>query len=333
MTEETIALAKRLLDNWDLQYDQIEIVQAYSRSIVWKVLTSDRSKCLKKPKRPLKKVIFSIYAQDYLAKKGALVPGIDITRDGRLFIEEGSFPYVLSDWIEGQHLNEDNREDFNRLIQGLATFHRDSIGYQPPPGIASASKLGRWPAHYTKRCRQMTAWKLLAADEPEDPFSRLYLKDIDYFIEIGQYALKELEASCYRQWVAQMQAQPGLCHQDYGAGNTVLSDNKVWVIDLDTATFDLPIRDLRGLLSSPMESAGGWCEDSFEATIGCYGAINPLSQAQQRVLLIDMLFPHELHELARDRYARKIPVHQDELALVMGFERGKHQQLKGILES
>jgi spore coat protein I len=36
-----------------------------------------------------------------------------------------------------------------------------------------------------------------------------------------------------------------LCHQDYGKGNALLTDEGVMVIDLDNVSFDLPARDLR----------------------------------------------------------------------------------------
>lgn len=72
-----------------------------------------------------------------------------------------------------------------------------------------------------------------------DPFSQLYLQEIDGFIEDGLRIKDRLLQSTYVPWTEQLKKSPNLCHQDYGTGNTLLGENEqIWVIDLDTVSFD-----------------------------------------------------------------------------------------------
>lgn len=329
-----VKLAEYIIGSWDVQVDRIEVIQGGQMALVWKIHTSNGPVCLKRIHRPEKKALFSINAQNYLAEKGARVPGIIRNKQNDLFTKQGPFLFVLYDWIEGGVFDLAVDPDLEVVMKGLAEFHLWSEGYHPPEGIPVFKKLGRWPNHYIKRCQQMESWKIIAQNTPDNPFSQLYLQEIDYFIEQGRQTLDRLMNSKYVPWIEEQSANPTLCHQDYGAGNTVLgNDGKIWVIDLDTVSYDLPIRDLRKMIIPLLDTTGVWDEARFQLMMNAYESVNPLTSEQKEVMYIDMLFPYEMYDIAREKFVRKTDMLQEELAQAFQYERIKEAHLNSLINS
>ncbi|HET7579643.1 MAG TPA: CotS family spore coat protein [Bacillales bacterium] len=332
MREKLMILGGEIMKQWDLEVTDLELVQGGQMALVWKVNTPEGPVCLKRINRPEKKALFSIHAQNYLAEKGARVPAIIITKDQQLFAKHGPFLFVVYDWIEGRQFDMAVPEDVEWMMKGLAEYHQNSRGYWPPEGVPAASKLGQWPKHYTKRFRQMEAWKLIAEKQPEDPFSAHYLDIADEFIESGKDIQHQLETSHYEEWVEKCKSEPNLCHQDYGTGNTMLVGDEVWIIDLDTTAYDLPIRDLRKIIIPMMSDAGTWQPDLFDRTLSAYESVNPLTADQKKVMYIDMMFPYELYDVVRDKFSLQNESSSVELEEAAAFERLKRENLEEEME-
>ncbi|MDP4550815.1 CotS family spore coat protein [Alkalihalobacillus macyae] len=331
MQEKLIKLAELLLPNWELNVQSVEVIQGGQMALVWKFMTDEGPKCLKRIHRPEKKAVFSIHAQDYLAKKGMRVPGIIPNKDGNLYTKHGPFLFVVYEWIEGRPFELTVPEDLQWMMRGLADYHTESIGYAPPPAAPVFSKLGKWPKHYIKRCQQMETWKLIAERSPDDPFCQLYLNEIDPYIASGRETLKKLQDSYYPEWVRHCKNQPNLCHQDYGTGNTLLSEEQIWIIDLDTTTFDLPIRDLRKVIIPLMGDTGTWDQALFDLMLAAYEENAPLTPEQKNVMYIDMLFPYELYETVSERFGRKNDILPEELLAAFEYEKRKFEHLSPFL--
>ncbi len=331
MQEKLIKIAQLLLPNWELNVQSVEVIQGGQMTLVWKLMTGEGPKCLKRILRPEKKAVFSIHAQDYLAKKGMRVPGIIPNKDGNLYTKHGPFLFVVYEWIEGRPFELTVPEDLQWMMKGLADYHTESIGYVPPPLAPVFSKLGKWPKHYIKRCQQMETWKLIAERSPDDPFCQLYLNEIDPYIASGKETLKKLQESYYPEWVRHCKKQPNLCHQDYGTGNTLLSEEQIWIIDLDTTTFDLPIRDLRKVIIPLMGDTGTWDQALFDLMLAAYEENAPLTPEQKNVMYIDMLFPYELYETVSERFGRKNDILPEELLDAFEYEKLKFEHLSPFL--
>lgn len=331
--QKLVELAATMIQHWDIQATTIELIQGGQLALVWKIQTADGPFCLKRIHRPEKKALFSIHAQDYLANKGMRVPSIIPSKLNQLYTKHGPFLFVVYDWIEGRPFELTMQEDLEMIMKGLADFHVASIGYKPPPGIPIFTKLGRWPNHYIKRFQQMEIWKTLSATMPDDPFSQLYLAEIDAFILEAKQTHQRLLESEYTKWTDELQTSPNLCHQDYGTGNSLLDpSNQIWVIDLDTVSYDLPIRDLRKMIIPLLDTTGVWNENQFKIMINAYESVSPLTAEQKKIMFIDMLFPYELYDVIRERYVRKSPLLADELAGAMEYERIKSKALNILIE-
>ncbi|MDP5276420.1 CotS family spore coat protein [Chengkuizengella axinellae] len=331
--QKLIHLAETIMNNWNMNVTNIEVIQGGQMAIVWKVHTETGPVCLKRIHRPEKKALFSIHAQDYLAKKGTRVPGIIPNQQNELYTKHGPFLFVVYEWIEGRPFELTVTEDLQFLMKGLADFHLATVGYLPPAGVPVFKKLGRWPNHYIKRCQQMETWKLVAKQFPDDPFSQTYIQEIDPFIKEGMDTLNRLLESGYMEWVQQIEATPNLCHQDYGTGNTLLDpEQQIWVIDLDTVSYDLPIRDLRKIVIPLLDTTGIWNDEQFNIMIEAYESVAPLTSEQKQIMFIDMLFPYELYDIIRERYVRKSPLLVDELLGGLEYERIKSRELNKLIQ-
>lgn len=327
-----IKLGLFILQNWDIEVHSIQVIQGNQMALVWKIETNRGFLCLKRLHRPEKKAQFSIYAQNYLAEKGFKVPSIYETKNNKLYTKFHSFLFVVYDWIEGTPFDFEVKEDLKMVMGGLAAYHRESIGYFPPTGIDIFSKLGKLPVHYTKRCQQLDSWKLVAKSYQDDTFAKLYLEEIDFFIKEGKKILSEIEQSSYQDWIENVKKSPTLCHQDYGTGNTLRGlDGDIWIIDLDTTSFDLPIRDLRKMIVPMLNSTTSWNEMTFYTMLDAYESITPLTVEQKKIMYLDMLFPYELYDVVRDKFIRKSPFSEKELMDAMAYERIKKAAISKLL--
>ncbi|WLR42992.1 CotS family spore coat protein [Bacillus carboniphilus] len=332
--ERLTRFAETMMVHWPFTVTSIEVIQGGQLALVWKIHTNQGPFCLKRIHRPKKKALFSIHAQDYLAKKEFRVPAIIPTKDQQLYTKNGSFLFVLYEWIEGRPFDLTNKEDLQFVMKGLADFHEASVGYTPPNGVPIFKKLGRWTHHYVKRFQQMSTWKLIAQTYENDPFSTIYLSEIDSILDEARNTLERLNASIYLSWVEQIEQTPNLCHQDYGTGNTLLDEKgDIWIIDLDTVSFDLPIRDLRKLIVPLLDDdLNSWNEEMFHFMLTSYQSVSPFSTDQLDVMYIDMLFPYELYDIIRERYVRKSPLLVEELTEAIEFERVKSKALNALIK-
>jgi CotS family spore coat protein len=88
-----------------------------------------------------------------------------------------------------------------------------------------------------------------------------------------------------------------ITHQDYGWSNgQVGPGGGIWIIDLDGVAFDLPIRDLRKLITSTMDDMGSWDLTWMRGMIDAYNQANPIEPDLMQVLLIDMALPNEFYK-------------------------------------
>ena len=83
----------------------------------------------------------------------------------------------------------------------------------------------------------------------------------------------------------------GLPIEHYGWSNGQMGPGGIWVIDLDGVSYDLPIRDLRKLITSTMDDMGVWDLTWIRGMIEAYHRANPLDQETFEILWIDMAFP------------------------------------------
>src|SRR5690606_31924983 len=110
---------------------------------------------------------------------------------------------------------------------------------------------------------------------------------------------EQLVRSHYWAWVHELATRPTLCHSDYGETNTIMTGPEtMWVIDLDTVTYDLPIRDLRKVFESYLDP-GIDLTAALRRIIDTYTDFCPLPEEKLAVFLIDVQFPYKVYQNAK----------------------------------
>lgn len=282
----------------------IEVIQDGGIKTIWKVETSVSTVCLKRIRKSIPIVKFTTAAQAYLSAKGALVADIIPTKENDLFFIHEGYALVLYSWINGSDLEmEEVEEHAFAGIKGLAQFHKDSVGFVPPADCDTYDRMGVWPDHYKKMLEEMKQWKADAAKEI-NPFNQAYIHIADEMIEMADEAYQLLQDSCYFDWVKEIGMYGYMCHQDYGKGNALQTDKGVYVLDLDNLTYDIPIRDVRKLITKRLEEIESWELADLERLISCYESVLPLTEEQRKIIYIDMLFPHNFYGCVKNPFKK-----------------------------
>ncbi|ASS75145.1 hypothetical protein CIG75_09235 [Tumebacillus algifaecis] len=269
---------------------------------IWKIQTDHGPRSLKVLHRTPQRSLYSIYAQQYLKEKGARVPGLIPSITGQLSVEHGGKMWIVTDWIEP--LTPAAKIDLTgaeQLCYGLGEFHKMSQGYVPPRGAENASRLYRYPMSYFKILTKFDWFRHISILYSDLPASQKLHSLLDKYEMQARNALYTLEQSPYKELVQRGETAWGFAHQDYGWSNgQVGPDGQIWIIDLDGVAYDLPIRDLRKLMTSTMEDMGGWDLAWIRGMIDAYHQANPIEPELMQVLLIDMAMPNEFYKHVKE---------------------------------
>ncbi|MFC0471809.1 CotS family spore coat protein [Halalkalibacter kiskunsagensis] len=292
-------MAQKVLTHYDLSVSNLEVVttKADKGGLIWKMETDKGPYSLKILHRRPGRSQFSLGAQEYLVKeKQAKVPPLFQTKNGENYIEMGGKLWFVAEWIEPLYQVANDIEGAKLLCHALGEFHHLTKGYVPPKGSENPSRLYRWPKSYEKVLKKMSWFRNIATVYPEMPASQAILTHVDMFEEQARNALSQLEQSAYYNLVARGNTAWGLVHQDYGWSNGQMGPDGMWIIDLDGVAYDLPIRDLRKLITGQMDDMGVWDVEYMKGMIEAYHEANPIEDELYEILLIDMSLPNEFYK-------------------------------------
>ncbi|MGV3466154.1 MAG: CotS family spore coat protein, partial [Heyndrickxia sp.] len=232
--------------------------------------------------------------------KKARVPGIIKTKHQKNYVEAGGKLWFVAEWIEPLEPVTKDLEGAKLLCGALGEFHRLSKGYVPPNGAEIASRLYKWPDNYQKVALKMDWFRNISNVYEEMPASSYLLSVVDEFEKQAQDSLRALNNSHYSEMVKLGNQQWGLVHQDYGWSNGQKGPNGMWIIDLDGVAYDLPIRDLRKLISGTMADLNKWDATWIREMIKAYHQENPISPELYDILMIDLSLPNEFYKNVKE---------------------------------
>lgn len=328
---DLIQLAAEVLKQYKIIPQDIKVIQGDSIKTVWKVTTNDELLCLKRLKQTIDKALFSVNAQIYIKNSGGNVPKIILNNQDQPITIFNEQLFVVYQWLEGKDLNFGNNEDLNHAVKGLAKFHKLSKGYIPPDEARISTKEGKWPAQYDSMMGKLIEWKEVAQNNKSVGCYGAYLNVVDPIIEIGKISLEMLKNSNYEN-LTNDQGSLVLCHQDYGRGNAILTNDGVIVLDLDGVTFDLPSRDLRKIIGKQAETKGLWDEKLIGNVVSWYSEINMISEEDKRILYIDLLFPHWFFGCVKNLFKNNKLIKSEQIEKTAKLEQSKVLLLKKLIK-
>ena len=300
---ELEAMAWQVAELYDMQVYNMTLITSKpdKGGAIWRIDTNHGPRSLKVLHRSPQRSLFSIGAQEHMVSQGAKVPALVPTRADSTYVEAGGKLWIVTDWIEPlQPVSKVDLEGAAALCYGLGEFHKLSKGYVPPQGAQNSSRLTTWPKYYDKIITKIGWFRDIASIYREFPASEHLLNVVEEFERQARETNKLLLASEYAKMVSKGGPHWGLVHQDYGWSNGQMGPGGIWVIDLDGVSYDLPIRDLRKLITSTMDDMGTWDPVWIRGMIEAYHQANPIDRETFELLWIDMAFPNEFYKHVKE---------------------------------
>ena len=281
---------------------------------VWWVRTSSGMKILKKVSNSEQTLRFILDAVRHLSNNGVLLPRVNRTADGSEYVMLDDVCFVLTDAIDGRNPSYSSAEEMSLIAGGLARFHRASRGFHPADGTKPKYHLGLWPEDYSEQLEDIRSYyDSELAKCSHDAISSLILKEFPVFYERGRNAIEGIKGNDYLNWTRDAEANGSLCHQDFAAGNLLVTGSgQLYVLDTDSITVDIAARDIRKLLNKVMKKAGRWNIELAGSILSHYQAKNPLTPAQWEVVRLDLMYPHLFVGAVNKYYYRRDKEWSDE---------------------
>lgn len=261
---------------------------------VWWVQAPDGMKILKKVSSSEETLRHILHAVRHLSSNGILFPAVNRTLEGSDYVNLNGTCYVLSDAIDGKNPSYASPAQLALVVKELARFHKASSGFKPLPGTKPKYHLGTWLEDYRQQLADMEQFfdTFSASSQPNEA-EKIILREFPYFRARALKAIEGLEGDEYRTWTAKLEKDGCLCHQDFAAGNLILTPaDKLYVLDTDSITVDMPARDIRKLLNKIMKKTGKWDLELTKQVLAYYQSQNPLTPAEWQVVRLDLTFPH-----------------------------------------
>jgi CotS family spore coat protein len=284
---------KDVLSHYNTKVIKITNENYKEKKGVWWIKTTDGEKILKKISFSEQTLKFILSAINHLTQNGILIPKIIKTASGSDYVIIDDVCYTLSEAIPGKNPSYDSPKDFVLIVLSLANFHVASEGYKIPEDSKPKEHLGLWVENYTNKLEDMNKFYINEAQsQNKTPIGNLIIKEFPYFYNKGQDIINALKGKEYKNWVDSIRVKSCLCHQDFAAGNLILSSSGLYVLDTDSITFDIPARDIRKLFNKIMKKPGKANVELAKKYFSLYQSKNPLTPSEWQVVKYDLMFPH-----------------------------------------
>lgn len=285
---------ERVLEHYPLRVSDIRGESYKGKKGVWWITTNEGLKILKKVSNSEQTLQFILDAVRHLAANGVDLPGVNLTKDGKEYVCLEEVCYVLTDAIDGRNPNYGSEEELTAIVRSLGRFHKASKGFHPSGQTKPKYHLGLWIEDYTEQLTDIKSYyENECLKKTRDAIGNAIVTNFPVFYDRAQKAIDGLNGREYSDWTQAAEKEGCLCHQDYAAGNLILTPKgRLYVLDTDSITVDIAARDIRKLLNKVMKKAGKWDAGTARRIFRQYQAENPLTAAQWEVVRLDLLFPH-----------------------------------------
>lgn len=325
-----------VLSNYPIKVLEIKNESYKDKKGVWWVKTNKGMFILKKISNSEDTLRFILDAVNHLIKKGIHLPEVIKTVDGKDYIRYEGICFVLSQAIEGRNPNYNNIEEMNLITQTLASFHKASVGFFPSPESKPKYHLGLWLEDYMEQLEDINSFYNNELIQKENnTIGKVIINEFPYFYDRALTAIEGLKGSEYSDWVKKSEKAGGLCHQDFAAGNLLLTSTEcIYVLDTDSITVDIPARDIRKLLNKVMKKQGKWDIALTKRVFSQYQVTNPLIHSEWMVVKLDLMFPHLFLGAVNKYYYKRDKEWSDDKYLQRICEMSKFEKtIRPILDS
>lgn len=242
------------------------------------------------------------------------LPALQPTVEGRHFLTYHGTHFLCMPWVQGRELDYLRVSDRKRAVDVLGWWRRIAVEDIPP-----TLRFGlRRPKVWAERLEEMARCRQMAIRE-ETAFSRLYLRDWEFFYRQAQAALEALEKSAYRIFAEQAMEKGELYHGDWAHHNLLAKpDGRMTILDLEYLQSDVQVMNLVDLLARFLQLSP---EDRriIPDFFRWYDAIYRLTPMEKGVFWTLFHWPADFWMLGRQYFIERLPRSED--FSVMRYQR------------
>jgi spore coat protein I len=309
--------------NYGVMPESVVLVRRKPDREVWKIVDRNKGVYVLKYLKKYQRAPIIVGVNDYLHGKGVPVTTVLPTLDGSSFVNFNNGCFMLFEWLEGKHPYYAEIVMIEKMAMLLAEFHVASQGYAAAGNPITDSRLN-WNQIYHRKMIKMQKCQEKASAS-EDPFSKAFLSHLPWMKSRADWVLGQLQQTALSTLLDSIKHDPRLAHGDYSPLNLLLSNNNVLtVIDLDTVSIALPMRDISHLITWINHNLGAWSRERFQCVWDAYQQIHPLSTEEYELLLLDQIFPHKAIRLSEKYFqtsGNSTLLHELELCIEIDKEK------------
>lgn len=282
------------------QYDlDIKSIAPFKDAYI--INTSAGRKILKKSILLPERVLFVHYAKEHLYKNN--FTNIDrflCTQDGLPYYAYENGIFTITEMIEGNECNFDNKRDMINASRHLALLHKASKGFIPPYEGFPRDDLGKLPIFLNKRLEEIKRLKK-TAKKGRSKFDYLFLDYADFFYKLGENAIRVISLSNYEGLVSKARGVGILCHHDYTHHNIICSSEGIFVINFDFCSIELKVYDLANLIRRKMRKCN-WNAGEAKSIISEYRQVEEIAGDELLILKAMLQFPQKFWRVINKYY-------------------------------
>ncbi|MFA9397261.1 MAG: CotS family spore coat protein [Clostridiaceae bacterium] len=287
---------------------KIKIEKLKPNKGVYILKTNKGNMCLKKINYGVQKLYFVYGAKEHLINNG--FDNVDkycLTEDGKPYALVNEDIYTLSNWIEGRECDFHNPSEIINATIELAKLHEASKGYEPPENCKLKTDLGRWPHLMEKRVRSFKKMRDMARKSGRySDFDLIYLKNFDFYVDLGRRALNILDNSNYLKLCQEADTEKSFCHHDYTFHNIVIDKNDGYnVIDFDYCKKEIRAYDISSFMIKVLKR-NDWKFEYAKVIINSYDTVKKITEDEMRVIFAFLLFPQRFWRLSNRYYYNEV---------------------------
>jgi len=273
---------------------------------VYKIYTESKTYCLKEFKHNDKKVIIGFYFTKYLKDNGFNnIAEYFKAIDGKEVIKADKKYYYLTSWINGRECDFSDISVLKKAVELLAEFHLKAKGFELKSIKLKDNFNNNWEKKILRICNDLREFKRLIKNKKiKTQFDEEYLNLIDYNLNLCLEVLNIFKKEKYNKLCEKARKEKYVCHDSFYYQNLLLDDNgKLYLIDLDSIIYDLPVYDLAKFIRRTMNKKKySWNYEIAKEMLGIYDKVRKMEDDEYEIILGYLLIPHRFWKLGKKRY-------------------------------
>lgn len=301
--DNEMELIESIMKNYDINYRSFEKVRS-----AYKITDEDKAYCLKMLGRGFKRANKSYYLSNALKEKGFdnVAPYV-YTKNNEYLIKHKKSSFYITDWIDGKEVDFKNLDDIMDCAKFLARFHIAAKGLEIPHNIKIRNRHNNWLEHFNQHIDTVKGFGEKIEKKPKTGFDLIFRNNLHIFMKEAEFAVSLLNTEEAKCALEEAEREKYICHDSYYYQNILRgSDNKLYLVDLESSLLDSPMSDLGKFIRRIIcKTVFKWDFDLCRRIIDAYDSVRPITREELYPLLAMIAFPHKYWKFGKKRYIKK----------------------------